>query len=466
MTKCAWLYSFVKINNLGPPYYIFMKKAITLSLGLALCATVYADDIRIFSCGIGTPGVEEPALMGLGISANGKYICGALQEGIGIFVADNETGDVNWLILSNDDGGELRHVDNNGVAIGVADEGILFSMEDAEETFIYAPTGYRYFLGESLTNDGSMIVGSLPGQSYDGKAVYTYDKQEWFFLPVPTKEELGALDPRADASSAKFVSGDGNVIFGHLGSFGIPIAWIKNEAGEYEPDFFPAKYLKVTEDDRNNPDKPLYGLSAMYTCMSNNGKYLCMVGKILTEDDNYLDVPVVYDTEKKDIVIFGESQEIDEAGNGLYPLAISDDCTIIGTIGQPYFHSVGSYILKAGETQAERFNDAFPAFAEKLGESDEYGFNMPNGISADGRYILGYTFYCEDYNDPGADAYWVTYTIDTQSKTTGIEASTAIENLAKPEAYYSVDGKRLSEMSKGINIVRMSDGTVRKVIKK
>lgn len=443
-----------------------MKKTFTISLALALCTSVYAEDIRIFSCGIGTPGVDEPPLMGLGISPNGKYICGALEQGAGIFVADNETGDVNWLVLTNDDGGELRHVDNNGLAIGVADEGILFSIDDAEESFVYAPEGYRYFLGEALTNDGSMFVGSLLGKSFSGKAVYTYGGEEWFFLPVPTKEELGALDPKADASAAKYVSADGKVIFGHVGSFGLPIVWIKNEAGDYEFDFFPAKYHK-TKDDIDNPEKPLYGLSASYTNMSNNGKYLCMVGKILEEGtDEYLDIPVVYDTETRELTLYKDRQEFDLNGNGLYPCAISDDGTMIGTIGQPYYHSAGSFIWKAGEPKAEEFKTAFPVYAEKLGAADDLGFNMPVGISADGRYILGYTYYCEDYNDSKADAYWLTYTIDTQAENAGIEDSMVIESQAMPTSYYSIDGKRLGEMSKGINIVRMSDGTVRKVIKK
>ncbi|MDE6368741.1 MAG: hypothetical protein K2K94_05835 [Muribaculaceae bacterium] len=434
-----------------------MKKTFTLSLALALCTSVYAEDIRTFSCGIGTPGFDEPSLVGLGISPNGKYICGTLEQGAGIFVASNETGDVNWLIVTGDEGGELRQVDNNGVAIGVTDEGILFSMDDAEESIIYAPSGYRYFLGNALTNDGSMMVGSLYSESFLGKAVYTYDGEEWSFLPTPTKEELGDLDPRADASSARFVSADGKVIVGHLGSFGVPIVWIKNEAGEYEADFFPARHLK----------DPLYAVSGAYYCMSNNGRYVCMVGKVREEGtDNYLDMPVVYDTEKREVILYNERQEFDLNGNGLYPCAISDDGTMVGTIGQPYWASYGSFIWKAGEEKAEKFSTAFPVYAEKLGAGEDLGFNMPVGISADGRYILGYTYYCDDYDDNDAMAYWLTYTIDTQAGSAGIEDSMVNESQATPAAYYSVDGKRLGEMSKGINIVRMSDGTVRKVIKK
>ena len=79
---------------------------------------------------------------------------------------------------------------------------------------------------------------------------------------------------------------------------------------------------------------------------------------------------------------------------------------------------------------------------------------------------MGYTYYSDDYYDNDSPAYWVTYTIDTQSDNAGIDATTAIATEAVPASYYSIDGKRLGEMSKGINIVKMSDGTVRKVIKK
>ena len=37
------------------------------------------------------------------------------------------------------------------------------------------------------------------------------------------------------------------------------------------------------------------------------------------------------------------------------------------------------------------------------------------------------------------------------------------KNPAAPEAYYSLDGRRLTHPQKGINIIRMSDGTTRKV---
>ena len=128
---------------------------------MALCSSIYAENLNILSCGIGIPGIEEPQLMGLGLSPNGKYICGPIESAAGIFVADRETGKVNWKI-SGDEGGELRNVDNDGVAIGYVDNfAVLFSFDKEEESIMSIPDSCKFSIGESLNNDGSIAVGSL-----------------------------------------------------------------------------------------------------------------------------------------------------------------------------------------------------------------------------------------------------------------------------------------------------------------
>ena len=46
---------------------------------------------------------------------------------------------------------------------------------------------------------------------------------------------------------------------------------------------------------------------------------------------------------------------------------------------------------------------------------------------------------------------------------TGIESITVSEPTI--EAIYNIEGKRMNSMSRGLNILRMSDGTTRKVLK-
>lgn len=441
-----------------------MKKTFTLSLALAICASLHAEDFKLVTFGLGVPGLDEPQLQGLGISPDGSYVCGSVEYGEGIFVAETATGEITWKIVDGSEGGELRHVTNEGIAIGFTDQGVLYSFDTGKETFIEAPEGYREILGEALTNDGKMLVGSLVGAYTE--AAYSKDGGDWTLLPVPSKEELGALAPRSLGSAAKLVSGDGKVIFGFLGSFAIPIAWIMNDAGEYEYDFFPAKYFK-TDEDSDDPEKILTGLSAMYLNMSNNGKYLSMVAKIDDEETGgFMNVPVIYDTDKRELKIYKETQNIDPAKIGMYPIAIADDGTFIGTIGQPVFGSIGSFIMEAGASQARTYAEAFPKFYDEIGESDDLGFNIPTSISADGRYILGYTYYCDDYMNDAAFSYYETYIIERDIDSSVDEISDNASGSGVVEAIYSLDGQRLREVSKGINIIRMSDGSVRKVLKR
>lgn len=442
-----------------------MKKFVTLSLAVALGIPMFAESLRIFKCSEdGIPGQTEPQLMGFSMSANGRYVCGAIEMAAGIFIADCETGEVKWKAME-ESGGELRSVDDNGVGIGILDDhGTLFSFATEEETMLKVPEGYRYVQGEGISNDGSIKVGSLTGSSFDTKGAYSTQEDKWEILPMPTDQEAGDLKEfyNESFSAAKFVSGDGRVIMGHVGSFTFPIVWTRNETGEYVADFFPARFVKTVENDNT---KELYNISGMYTCMSHNGKYVGTVGLVIggPNNDNFL-VPVIYNTEEKTLKIYSETQEIDELGIGLFPRAIADDGTFVGTVGQPQTGSTGSFIMKAGQEQAELFVDAFPAYAEKLGPSDEAGYNVPTGISADGNNILGYTYYSDDLEmSSDAPAYYLTYVISLAGS--GVDHVDG-EVKHMPVSVYSIDGRPLSRMQKGLNIVRKTDGNVCKILNK
>lgn len=239
--------------------------------------------------------------------------------------------------------------------------------------------------------------------------------------------------------------------------------WTMNEDGEYVVDPVITNYINSPENEVENGGAGLVGL---FSCnLSENGKYAVCRGTIIVEDE-FLYVPVVYNVEEQTFTVYNEVQDIDEMGLGLTPSAIDNDGTIIGVIGEPLYGSAGSFVLKAGETQAENFSAAYPMFAETFGMSDYLGYCVPTAISSDGRLIVGYGYYCEDFYDEDAMAYFVTYVIDTQSQTSGVKIAAIVDNDAQPEEFYSIDGKRLGEMSKGLNIVRMSDGSVRKVIRK
>ena len=53
---------------------------------------------------------------------------------------------------------------------------------------------------------------------------------------------------------------------------------------------------------------------------------------------------------------------------------------------------------------------------------------------------------------------------DSDPNPTGI--TNVSNNMVTGERYYSLDGKRLDQPQRGLNIIRMSDGAIRKVIVK
>lgn len=436
-----------------------MKKFFTISTAFAVCLSINADSLKILSLGLGVPGIDEPQLMGLGLSPNAKFVCGAIEQGEGYFIYDLETDICKYETTTDEEGAALYHVDNNGLAIGYNGPGVTYSFEGVE-TQLKTPEGedYTYVLGEDLSNDGSVMVGEIIGKGFNNYAAFSKDGGEWTLLPRPSDELLGYFAERG--TTAKYVSGDGKVILGQIcDNVGPATLWVMNDAGEYEVVPLFDKYVIMPDEDMANGEKPLSGL-VPYN-VSDNGKYALCRGTVMTED-GYKLVPVVYDVENQSIKIYDEPQEVDEYGLGLTPTAIADDSTFIGSIGTPIFGCTGSFIMKAGETQATLYVDAFPKYAETFVFWDENGMNVPTGISADGRYIMGYSFYSVDAYDPEEPAYFVTYVID-RNEGSAVEETDAV---TLPNAIYSIDGQKISSVKKGINIVRMSDGSVRKIFKK
>lgn len=437
-----------------------MKKVFTLFLGFALCSSLNAQTIKTLSFGLGTPGIDEPSLMGLSISPDGKYACGAIESGSGYFIADIENDQVKFEIATDDEGAELRHVANNGVAIGYNGPGVTYSFEGIETVLATPSDEYKYVLGEALSNDGSVLVGSLVAKGYLTHAAYSKDGGTWTLLPEADKDVLG--DYAGQGSSAKYISGDGKVILGYVGSFGPATLWIENENGEYVIDPIFSKYIIMNEEDLNNGEKVLYDMQPMG--ISNNGKYALCQG-IMRAEGYASSVPVVYNVETKELTIYDEPQNIDPDGYGLLPTAIANDGTFVGIIGsQPLYMSAGSFIWTAGDSQASTLGQEYPIYEETFGFPDAIGYCLPTGISADGRYILGYGFYSPDFEDPEAPAYFTTYVIDVNGDPTAVETIKPAEDLTIDQIY-SIDGKRMERLGKGINIIRMSDGSVRKVLK-
>lgn len=454
-----------------------MKRSYVLSMALLLGISASAEELTLVGLtGKDMPGAPEEMHIGtnaLAISPDGKYLCGVIENAAGIFISDWKNNSTKWMLANDDSGAELRNVNNNGDAVGFDGPGIIYSFSTGQQTELNAPEGMEYVIGQALTNDGSIIAGSIVAESFKTLAAVKKGDADWQLLPIPSDEELGAAYA-AEAvygSGVQCISGDGKVIYGFLGNLSIPMLWIMNEEGEYEPEMFLKPYTKFTEDDIADESKPLWNATkmAMYSLsLSNNGKYLTLRGVIGESIDNNQAVPMMYDIENKELTIYEGDQPIDESDWGLYPTAISNDGTFIGTIGQPMTNSAGSFIMEKGESVAKTYNSVFPEYAEVLGEGDSYGFYVPTGISATGRYLTGYGFYVGDYMDAASDEYYISYVIDRGEEydLSGVNEIASESTEATPVSIYTIDGKQVNSPVKGINIIRMSDGTARKVMVK
>lgn len=436
-----------------------MRKFTSLALALAICATANADTtLKMLTFGSPEgPGLGEPGMMGFGISPNGKYVCGTLELGIGMFIGDLENDNFIYRISEGDFGAQLLNVNDQGVAIGFNDDpGVTFNIK-GEQELLKIPATCKYVVGEDISDDGSVMVGRFVGDGYNTYPSYSKNGGTWEKLPMP---DVDPGDYNTRQNGATYVSGDGNIILGYLGTpIGPACLWRLDDSGNYVADPIFDKYAKRTATDEEHPY-----LTFRAQGMSPDGHYVLIMVSEYVENGEMLSKPAVYDTKTGELDVYNEPQNIDYYGVGLYPTAIANDRTIIGVVGSSVAN-FGAFIMKAGERQAEMFTDAFPEYESVFAMLDLGGYHMPSDITADGNSIIGYGWYCPD-EDPTADDalfYFMTYVLTRGDNSSVSEIET--DGNAVPVEYFSIDGTRTATPSKGINIIRMSDGSVRKVLK-
>lgn len=449
----------MKSDNIKSLRKYLNATALSVLMAAVTGLSANAQSLKLLDFGTGgVIGQDEPGMMGQGISADGNFVCGSLEMGIGYFVFDVANNQFAYNFTEDAEGAELRNISNTGVAIGYNGPGVTYNI-DGVETVLENPdaTTYKYVLGESLTNDASVMVGSLVSTGYVTYAAYSKEGGEWTQLPMPAKELLGPYAGKG--SSAKYISGDGRVIAGHVGSFGPAIIWTLGDDGKYVPNPIYAEYIPVNNTDEIKPYKTF-----MPQALSNNGRYLlCTVAPI---DKSGVAYPVVYDIQTGTLTVYDEEQAVDPSGVGLTGAAICDDGTFVGLVGMMYYN-YGGFIMRAGSKQAKLISEEYPQFAEYFDTINLLGYHVPTGISADGRHISGYGYYCADPYDEEEPAYFTTYVLDTQKSG---DDDAAVDDIA-PDAtgrieYITIDGIKRNTPAAGLNIVRMPDGKVKKIISK
>lgn len=162
---------------------------------------------------------------------------------------------------------------------------------------------------------------------------------------------------------------------------------------------------------------------------------------------------------------------------GDYELCVVKDQTLTANWNETYFDepfklSDKTAALRYGFMYVQDTDDESPAAAPFLlgqfGEDEEF----PDANSGNTPFLVFGTFGSEgqgwyQYSDASAFAYAlcvqvIVRTPNGETAILGVDAS----GKAYEKQYYSLDGKKLSAPQKGINVVKMSDGTSKKVLVK
>ena len=235
--------------------------------------------------------------------------------------------------------------------------------------------------------------------------------------------------------------------------------------------FFPYPISRPYFAPTAESSKPYAMFSCDQTTMSANGKWLVINYEKYVGDGSIIGT-ARYNLQTDEVEFFtpnDDDERFAEVGTEVYGFGIADDGTVVGFYGGAYGPRVG-FIWKAGETDIQRLATAFPG-ATRLADYDEGYFNTPSAISADGRYIAGFAYISPE--DTNEDEYYVSWVLDTQDPDAAGSATAVApivvnnkDKVAKIKALYSLDGARRNSLSKGINILRMSDGkSLKKLVK-
>ena len=413
-------------------------------------------------------GIPYTGFMPLDISSNGKYICGSTFLGP-IFVADWQKGEIRTPGTSIEEqkaiSGELRSITDSGFCVGLGP-----TYDWATDALGYTRTAditqrIRGGLTDAISNDGSIITGLAYIQDDPLYYAAYWENGNAHLLPVPTEEETGW---RIYGSRARFISDDGNIIAGYmtdrLSTFPL-IYWTRTDDGSYE--MHPV-FLDYFCDSKVH-DKPYFRFSPQ--AMSPDGQWIALSTMESTTTG--------YFTEPNILALYhiptGEMKKIAIDGNHGIPRdiirlqvwdhGIANDGTIVG-----WFEDRGGrfpFIVFPEELVARAFTDAFPTI-DNFFAYDEIGDDAVSCISANGRYVGGCAWILSEEYDMG---YYEAYVLDTGRNISPdddeAEKSGVSDILPDPDAapeYYDIAGHRLNAPVRGINIVRMSDGTTRKVI--
>lgn len=416
------------------------------------------------------PDADHNGLMITVMSPNGKYVAGSNSSTYGGFIFNLENDQmVNFDVNPAEDENvdvdlQIKAIANSGLAVGWNGPAATFDFSTQKCT-TYGATDQYLFNG--ISPSANYIVGAR----YDGDLTEgtpcVFQNGTPLDLPLPSNSFLGYESAGAAALS---VADNGTVSGYFVDDMATRPAttWaLLNDGATFFPYPVSRPYFAPTAES----SKPYAMFSCDQTTMSPNGKWLVINYEKYVGDGSVIGT-ARYNLQTDEVEFFTPDEEDErfaEVGAEVYGFGIADDGTVVGFYGGAYGPRVG-FLWKAGETDIQRLATAFPG-ATRLADYDEGYFNTPSAISADGRYIAGFAYISPE--DQDEDEYYLSWVLDTQDPDAA-GSSTAVapivvkdkDKVAKIKALYSLDGSRRSSLSKGINILRMSDGkSIKKLVK-
>lgn len=435
--------------------------AITVSLNAALAQNGITE----------LPDADHNGLTITAMSPNAKYVAGSNASTFGGFIFDLENDKiVNFDVNPSDDPDadvdlQIKAIANNGLAVGWNGPASTFDFSTQKCT-TYGATDQYLFNG--ISPSGGYIVGArYDGAQTEGTPCVFHDGTPRD-LPLPSNSFLGYESAGAAALSVADNATISGYFVDDMATRPATTWALLNDGSSFFPYPVSRPYFAATAES----SKPYAMFSCDQTTMSPNGKWLIINYEKYLGDSGSLISTARYNLQTDEVEFFTPNEEDErfaEVGAEVYGFGVADDGTVVGFYGGAYGPRVG-FIWKAGESDIQRLATAFPG-ATRLADYDEGFFNTPCAISADGRYIAGFAYISpEDLNE---DEYYVSWVLDTQDPDAAGSATAVApivvkdkDKVAKIKALYSLDGARRNTLSKGINILRMSDGkSLKKLVK-
>lgn len=404
---------------------------------------------------------EAGELEVLSVSNNGKYACGTTLTS-SYFIYDIETKSFKWQAGPDDASGDpadsqLRQINDNGFAVGYAGDYPITMDKDGNVTQLDTLAGdeeHATTTAFAQSNDGKTIVGcafttySVPVIWQDGKLSQ---------LPMPTEDEAGYT---VNGAVAKFISADGSIIVGYIEDdmANYPaMIWTRQDDGSYAYDVISADYYEA-----GYGDNPYWMFSP--ECISANGRYIGISAQRNIQakwdageyDDTGEGQFCIYDTKDKTVTeISIDGKHGIDAGASISPCGIADDGTIVGFTGSVWEGDAQGFIKRITDSQPLTLATVFSDITD-FADYVKNGAGLCTGISADGKTLVGYAS-----NELAYEGWVLSCPISAAIGT----ATT--DNASDAVLYrYTLDGKRTSMPTRGINIVKRANGRVEKVFVK